>query len=237
MTTRIPAISLVLALASMPALTLAQTTPHIDVSGHAERQVQPDRFHIDMKVESADIKPARARARVEANMAKVTAGFRANHALPESIVASTISIGPHERYEDNRDTVDGTEVTRTASATFTRMEDLRNFIDGLDTAGEELQITGTEMTRSDAEAIDNDLREQAMHESQRNAERIAKAYGAKVGAVYTVSDQPTGRSSEYPPPPSVEVMANGLPKIDLEVGSLKMERTIYATFLLDPTKP
>jgi len=237
MMTRITAIAFVAAFTAGPAFAQALAVPHIDVSGHAERNVEPDRFHIDIKVEASDIKPARARTRVEQNMAKVTAAFRANHALPESIDASTLSIGPHERYQDEHEVVDGTEVTRTASATFTRMEDLRSFVDSLDTASNELQITGTTMSRSDAEAIDTELREQAMAESIRNAQRIAKAYGAKLGSVYAVSDQPTNRSGGFSDFEGVTVMANTLPKIDLEVGSLKIERNIYATFLIEPAKP
>jgi uncharacterized protein YggE len=223
--------------AAAPSFVAAQTAPHIDVSGHAERDVQPDRFHIDIKVESSDAKPARARTRVEQHMATVMAAFRTNHALPESIDASTLSIEPHTRIENDHSVEDGTEIRRTASATFTTMDDLRHFIDSLDTAGNELQITGTTMTRSDAQAIDTELRELAMRDSTRNAERIAKAYGAKVGTIYTVSDQPTGRSGGYGALDSITVSANSLPKIDLEVGSLKLERTIYATFLLEPGKP
>jgi uncharacterized protein len=233
MKTCLTAFSLAAVLAAAPLAVFAQTAPHIDVSGHAQRVVQPDRFHINIQVASADGSPARARTRVEENMSLVMTGFRNNHALPESIEASTLSIGPHERYQDDHEIVDGTEVKRTASATFTRLEDLRNFIDSLKATGEELQITSTQMTRSDADAIDGQLREEAMRDSQRNAERVAKAYGVKVGALYSVSDQP-GRSGGYASAlDGITVMPNKIPKIDLQVGSQTMESKIYATFLLD----
>jgi uncharacterized protein len=236
MKARIVAISF----AAMPMLAFAQTAPHIDVAGHAERHVQPDRFSINIKVEASDPKPAKARARVEELMAKVMAGFRANHALPESLDASTFSIGPHTIYVDDRPVYDGSEVTRTASATFTRIDDLRHFIDSLDSAGEELQVVSTSMSRSDQTAIDSELREEAMRDTQRNAQRIAKAYGVKLGALYTVSDQPNARNGGYSAESldSVVVSANKIaPSIDLEVGSLKKESSIYATFLLDTAKP
>ncbi|WP_440325243.1 SIMPL domain-containing protein [Luteibacter sp.] len=219
-------------------LAFAQTAPHIDVAGHAERHVQPDRFSINIRVEASDPKPAKARLRVEEQMAKVMAGFRANHALPESIDASTFSIGPHSIYVDDRMTNDGSEVTRTASATFARLEDLRHFIDGLDTAGEELQIVGTSVSRSDANTIDSELREEAMRDTQRKAERIAKAYGVKLGGLYTVSDQPA-RNNRYDDEGIMGFAAapNKAPPIDLTVGSLKKESSIYATFLLDTAKP
>jgi uncharacterized protein YggE len=228
-------LALTLCATLLPVTALAQSLqPHIEVVGHAERSIEPDRFHIDIKVEAVDIKPVNARTRVEKNMAKVTAAFRANHAIPESINASTLSIIPHERRVDDDEVVDGTEVTRTASATFTRMEDLRKFIDSLDTVGTELQITGTEMSRSDNEALDVALREDAMRDSTRKAERIAKAYGVKLGSLYTAGDRP-GVSGGYSDLESVTVSANTPPPpIDLEVGTIKMQSTIYATFLLNP---
>jgi uncharacterized protein YggE len=223
--------------AAAPSFVAAQTAPHIAVSGHAERIVQPDRFHIEIDIEAVDAKPARARTRVEDHMTAVVAAFRANHALPESIDASTISISPHERTRGEDSVVDGTEVRRTASATFTRMEDLRAFIDGLDAAGNELQISGTKMTRSDAEAIDTELREEAMHDSQRNAERIARAYDTKLGQVFSVSDRAETMGG-YSDMDGIVVMANKkeATPISLETGGLKMQRTIYAIFLLEPAK-
>jgi uncharacterized protein len=239
MKARIASITFTTALTATPLLALAQTAPHIDVAGHAERLVQPDRFSINVKVEAVDRKPAKARARVEEQMGKVMASFRANHALPETLDASTFSIGPHTGYVNDNPVNDGTVVTRTATATFTRLDDLRHFIDSLDTAGEELQVVDTNMTRSDTAAIDSELREEAMRDSQRNAARIAQAYGVKLGALYTVSDHPLSRGGyDANSLESVTVSANKLaPSIDLDVGSLKMESRIYATFLLDSTKP
>jgi uncharacterized protein YggE len=233
----------VVGLMVLPVVSVAQNrtpyAPYIDVKGHAERSVEPDRFSIEMTVEAVDMKPALARTRVEKHMGDVLAGFKAHHALPESINASAISIAPaHKSTRDDEDRFVGTAVTRTARATFASMNELRQFIDGID-AGEELQITATSVTRSDMEAIRSELRTEAMADSKRNASTIAKAYGNKVGSLYTVSDQANSRASGFFDSGSLDgvtVSASRLPAIDLQVGSIKVERDIYATFLLDDSK-
>lgn len=219
------------------ALDGTPDAPHIDVKGHAERRVQPDRFAIDLHIEAVDMKPALARTRVEKHMADVLAGFRAHHALPESIDASAISITAKETMKNDEDVFAGTEVSRTARATFASVDDLRGFIDGID-ANEELQITSTSVTRSDLDALNEALRQEAMADSRVRAASLAKSYGVALGSVYNVSDEPVG-GSYYPTAAKMEyitVTASRLPSIDLQVGSIKVEQNIYATFLLGVPK-
>lgn len=219
-----------------PLIAVAQdrvpNLPHLDVKGHAERQVQPDRFTITLSVESTNIKPVEARKRVEQHMNEVFAGFKAHHALPESIQATAISIRPDTTYRQDVRVFEGTKVSRTATATFAKLDDLRGFIDGID-ANEELQISATEVNRSDVATVREQLRRDAIEDSKRSAKALAAAYDVKLGKVYTVADvaPPTSRDSDgYL---SVSVAANTLPVIDLQVGSIKVEQTIYVTYLLD----
>ncbi|QWT20128.1 SIMPL domain-containing protein [Bacillus sp. NP157] len=225
---------LALAIASGPCLA-ATDQRHIDVTGHAERVVQPDRFTINITVKVSNAKPALARIGVEKHMATVITGFKAHHALPESINATALSITPHSHYKGNEEVVEGTEVTRTATATFARMDDLRDFIDSLDTAGNELQIAGTSIDRSDAPEIEAQLREEAMRDSTRQAELVAKTYGVRLGELFTVSDQATPVYEGYSGMSAAKQRPAPPPPIDLQVGGMKIERTMYATYLLAPS--
>ena|ERR1700754_197306 len=208
--------------------------PHLDVQGHAEREVQPDRFTITLNVESTNMKPVEARKRVEQHMSEVFAGFKAHHALPESIRATAISIQPHTAFRKDIEEFEGTQVSRTATATFAKLDDLRGFIDGID-ANEELQISETAVSRSDVAAVREALRREAIEDSKRSAKALAAAYDAKLGKIYTVADVAPPRASRDSPYAleSVSVAASVLPAIDLQVGSIKIEQTIYATYLLD----
>lgn len=219
------------------ALNRTPDAPHIDVKGHAERKVQPDRFAIDLHIEAVDMKPALARTRVEKHMADVLAGFKAHHALPESIDASALSITPKQTMKNDEQVFAGTEVSRTAQATFTSIDDLRAFIDGVD-ASEELQITSTSVTRSDLDAVNEALRQEAMADSRAVAASLAKSYGVVLGGLYSASNVAPDYDfySRDARKGSVVVTASRLPSIDLQVGSIKVEQNIYATFLLGVPK-
>lgn len=229
---------LAIALAAFPLLASAQSetpsSPYLSAKGHAERSVQPDRFGIDLRVIVVDMKPAVARTRVEKLMAGVLAGFKAHHAIPESIDATALHIDAKTDFRDDKEAFVGTEVSRTAHAVFASLDDLRKFIDGVE-ADKELQITGTTVTRSDIETVRQDVRRDAIKDSIRSAKSMAEAYGVKLGTLYTVTDSPAssgGRNGLY----SVTVTADALPVIDLEVGSIKVEENVYAVYLMDVSR-
>ena len=226
--------------AAVPLLASAQavtpSSPYLAAKGHAERSVQPDRFGIDLRVVVVDMKPALARARVEKLMASVLAGFKAHHAIPETVDASVLHIAAKTDFHDDKEAFVGTEVSRTAHAVFAKLDDLRQFIDGVD-ADKELQIAGTTVTRSDIETVRQDVRRDAIKDSIRSAKSMADAYGVRLGTLYTVTDTPIARadaimgfngySGGVPEP---------MPKIDLEVGGIKVEEDVFAVYLIDPGK-
>ncbi|APG04244.1 hypothetical protein BJI69_10285 [Luteibacter rhizovicinus DSM 16549] len=229
---------LAVALAVLPMLALASETPsspYLSAKGHAERTVQPDRFGIDLRVVAVDMKPALARNRVETLMAGVLAGFKAHHALPESIDATAISVFAKTEYRDDKEAFSGTEVSRTAHAVFANLDDLRQFIDGIE-ADKELQITGTKVTRSDIDSVRQDVLREAIKDSMRAAKAMAEAYGVRLGTLYTVTDSPTfvgGRD---------ELFSMTLPvpepraKVDLQVGGMKVEQNVFAIYFIDTGK-
>lgn len=227
------------AIAAWPALgqNAVPSGPHLSVSGKAFRKVQPDRFSIELKVEAIDIKPLKARTRVEKRMADILAGFKANHALPDSVDASAISVGAQQQFRDGWTMFAGTKVSRTARATFSTLADLRGFIDATDTDNE-LQITNTSVTRSDIDAIHRALRHEAIEDSIRSAKAMADAYGVRLGSLYTVSDASPGYSVAPPAPPAppADLGMSARPSIDLKVGSIEVDELVYATFLMDPAQ-
>jgi len=227
-------------LAVLPVVASAQSqtpsSPFLSVKGHAERNVQPDRFAIDLRVVAVDMKPAAARTRVEQLMSGVLAGFKAHHALPESIDASALRMVAKTDYRGQQESFLGTEVTRTAHAVFTRIEDLRQFIDGVE-ANKELQITNTTVTRSDIESIRQDVTRDAIKDSIRSAKAMADAYGVRLGTLYTVTDTPPARGDEiFGYNGMVGANAAKAPAIDMEVGSITVEQNVFALYLIDPTK-
>lgn len=236
---------LVLSTAFLPMAAIAQSAmpnlPNIVVKGHAEKEVDPNRFKIELRVSTADKTPAVARKNVEARMAQVLDAFRAHHALPATVHATSMEITQDVRFVDGQSRSSGTRVTRSADAVFTSIEDLRGFVDAIP-ADEVLQITNTSTTRDDLPAIKRELRRAAAEDSKANATELAASYGVRVGPLYTVSAQPLAGvdrtlggydrmfmafAPPAPPAPSANITR-------LQAGSFTVSEDIYALYLIQP---
>ena len=183
---------LLVALATGDAIAQVNALPptrHILVYGDAEARAIPDRFKITLNFDAVDLDPDMARQRVEADVQKVLAQLKlANVALGE-IVATSIQVGPRQRYEQAKQeqVFIGTGVSRTLTARFEKQADLERFLASIETS-RELMISAVTTELSDEQALRSALREKSIESSRTKAQVIAKAYGARLGAVYSVSD-------------------------------------------------
>lgn len=231
--------------------------PHLLVKGQAERTVMPDRFTLDFLVQSTMLSPGDARAQVERNVAKVLALFKANRALSDSIHASTLSISPEHAFEEGKQVFKGTKVVRRVRATFTRLEDVRVVLAGVE-SGPDLQITGIRSGYAGAAALRAELKREAALQSRRSAEGLASAYGTRITGLYTISDvapsfaygvqagmwpaagDDTGVTPPAPPAPttdigtSVEVTGTRIAPETLQTGTITFNENVYAIFLISP---
>lgn len=223
-----------LPLTSMAQINALPSVPHLLVKGHAEGRYVPDRFTISLAVEVVDKVPSRARAKVEVYMQQVYAALDKSGALPELTQASSYSVGSVTEDRDDEDVFVGTKVHRSVAATFDTAQKLERFLASVDANGE-LQISDTDVTRSDAEELKLDLRKRAIAHSRQSAEQIAAAYGMTLKGVYSVSE--VGPSYPYGFNRSlaeITVSANALPAVALRVGTIKLEQDIYAVYLTAP---
>lgn len=219
-----------LPLTSMAQINALPSAPHLLVKGHAEGRYVPDRFTISLTVDVVDKVPARARAKVEVYMQQVFAALDKNGALPERTQASSYSVGSATEERDNKEVFVGTEVIRSVQATFDSAERLQSFLASVDANGE-LQITSTDVTRSDAEKLKQDLRQQAIADSQQSARQIAAAYGMVLKGVYSVSEVAPSYGVGQGFLSAVTVSENAAPAVALRVGTIKLEQDIYAVYL------
>ena len=164
-------------------------TRHILVYGDAQARAIPDRFRITLEFEAVDPSPGAARQRVEANVQLVLKKLGAAHVMPGEIVATSLQIEPRQRYDsEKREQVFvGTAVTRTITARFDRQSALQEFLANLQTS-EELKVSAVDTELSGQGALRAALRHKSIESSREKAEVIAKAYGARLGGIYSVSD-------------------------------------------------
>lgn len=164
-------------------------TRHILVYGNAQARAIPDRFKIALNFEAIDPSPDLARKRVEDNVQAVLKKLGSAHVAPGEIVATSLRIEPRQRYDSERreQVFQGTAVTRTVTARFNRQSDLQLFLADLRTS-EELQVSAVTTELSEEKELRAALRQKSIESSREKAEVIAKAYGARISGVYSVSD-------------------------------------------------
>jgi len=227
--------------------------PHLLVRGKGEREVLPDRFRISVELEQKDASPEAARSRVQADAATVLALFKAQHALPDTVEASSLSIAPSSRYVDGREVFEGTRVSRTLAATFGRLEQVRAVLAGLKTS-DHVQVSGIEPSYSDEVRVRGELKRQAAEQTRVTARNLADAYGVRLGGLYTISEVAPdfaygiqagswgegGRGGVAAPPPAPSLdkfEVSGARASDaesLEAGSITLTEYVYAVFLIAP---
>ncbi|WP_369977295.1 SIMPL domain-containing protein [Xanthomonas bundabergensis] len=242
---------------ALPAFAGAQVNslpsqPHLLVKGDAQREVMPDRFNIRLTLEAVDFAPEVARKRVQEDATSVLAAFKQHHALGDSVHASTLSIEPERRYENERQVFKGTKVERTLSADFSTLDDVRRFLAELKTS-QSLQVSAIVPTYSKETEVRAELKRQAVEQTRVSARELASAYGVSLGGLYTIStvapnfaygvqagtwQRERGQASDgfgYSLD-AIQVTGNraaAAPLAEsLEAGSLTLSENVYAVFLI-----
>ena len=164
-------------------------TRHILVYGDGQARAIPDRFKISLNFEAVDPSADAARRRVEENLKDVLGKLKAAGVAESEIVATSMEVGTRERYDDRKreQVFIGTGVKRTVTARFDSQSALGTFLATLQTS-KELNVSSVETELADEAELRKALREKAIESSRAKAETIAKAYGAKLGGLYSVSD-------------------------------------------------
>lgn len=229
-------------------------TRHILVYGDAHARAIPDRFKIAIKFEAVDLDADVARRKVENHVTNVLAKLEAADVAGSDIVATSLQIGPRERYDQKlqEQVFIGTVVSRSLTATFSQQAKLEAFLADIKTS-KELQVSEVTTQVSDEPALRRALREKAIESSLEKARTIAKAYGARVDKVYSVSDVAPQfeygiREGSWPSSyqwsrsdsgnttlDRIEVTGSRIKRTDLEsfqTGYVSFEDKIYAVFLI-----
>jgi uncharacterized protein YggE len=183
---------LLLSLLATNAFAQANALPptrHVLVYGDAQARAIPDRFKISLNFEAVDLAPEIARQRVEASMKEVLSQLKAANVPEGEVVATSLQVGPRLRYDQGKQeqVFIGTGVTRSLSARFDEPADLQKFLAGIKTSNE-LTIAAVTTELADERKLRAALREKSIESSREKAEVIARAYGARLAGVYSVSD-------------------------------------------------
>lgn len=163
----------------------------ISTRGVGTASGEPDTLTVVIGVSTQD---ASAKAALDANNSKAAALIallRAKGVAARDIQTSQLSINPS--YSDKANTITGYQVDNTVQATLHSVGSAGTLLDAAAGAvGNAVRISGVGFSMSDDNPVRAQARAQAVTRAQAQAAQIAKAAGAKLGALRSVSEVPEG---------------------------------------------
>jgi len=185
-------------------LVPAETVRTVSVSGQGEVHAQPDRAHVVLGVEARKPTLDEARAQVTRGVEAVLKLTRDLKIDPKDVQATRFTVQPEYDWNNQKHTRNllGYYVTRQVQIELKDLEKLGTLIERAVDAGAN-QISDPALDSSRRHDLEREALAKAVEDARLNAETLARAAGAKLGAVRTLSSS----SGIVAPPIPMRVMA------------------------------
>ena len=160
----------------------------VSVSGMGEVRAQPDVAFVTLGVEARKPKLADARAAVGATVDKVLALTRELKIDPKYVDSTRLQVQPEYRWneKDSQRVLLGYVVSRQIEVELRDLEQLGALLERAVTAGAN-QVGDARLDSVHRKDLERDALGRAVADARLNAEALAKAAGAKLGAVRTLT--------------------------------------------------
>ena len=221
------AISGLIAMSDAPAAQDKPIERTVSVSASGQVAAEPDAAHISTGVVTEADTARDALTRNSTAMRALIDGLRALGLSDKDVQTSEISVEP--RYHQHKDgrppTITGYRVVNQMRIIQRNIGRLGEVLDTCVSLGAN-QLGGIRFEVSGAETLKDEARRRAMANAVRRAQLYAKAAGASVGQVLTISETVSG---PRPAPMGRMAMAEAVP---IEAGSQMLEVTVHVTWAL-----
>lgn len=211
------------------------STPYVVVRGHAEREMRPDRYEINITVQKTSMDLNEASQTVESKTAGMVQSLKALGLKPEQITASNISVNPEYRYDQaaQKNVFIGNTVTRNLSAKFSERKALQKFIAEVP-AGEEIRVGGIATSLSSQKAVESELLDAAVLDAQKQAALILDKFGQRITGVFTVSQEAPSIGFESKAMYRAMDVAAAPPPLGgtMEDGTVMVSKDVYVVYLI-----
>ncbi|GGE85654.1 SIMPL domain-containing protein [Pseudoalteromonas gelatinilytica] len=201
---------LVLCTSSAMAATSLPDNRHIVVKGEAVVRTAPDRADITLEFEAVKAESVQAKQQVDAQVNGLLAGLN-NFSIDEkSISAGRIFVEPNMRYDENDNQVkDGFRATRKVKVSLKKLSLLDGFLNFALKVGvtqiDQIQLLSTKASDYEQAALDK-----AVANAKQQGSRLASAFEAKLGRVYSIQSQEVGSHFGYGSNSNIErIMVTG----------------------------
>ncbi len=203
----------------------------VNVSGVAEVSAEPDIARVSLGVEARRPSLADARAEVVAAVDRVLALTRDLKIDPKNVNATRIQVQPEYRWNENdRERVLlGYLVSRQVEVELRDLDKLGTLLERAVDAGVN-QVGDPVLDSSRRKELEREAMTKALEDARLNAEALARAAGARLGAARTLS-----ASGSSPPVPVyrdavMATMAKAAPEATYQPGNMKFSASVNAEY-------
>jgi len=168
---------------------------HISIIGTAQLKAQPDIVVIYLEVESLKNKSIDAKQDVDNRVNHFLDGLAKFNIDEENVSASSISTAPIYSYTDNdKKELDGYRANRKIKVTLNKIKNLNAFMNFVLSVKID-EIRNIELKSSKANLLKAEVNTLAVKNAKEKASSLAKAFGAKLGKIYSINS--TSNNSRY----------------------------------------
>lgn len=207
----------------------------VTVSGEAREQVSPDQAILSMSLVSRDKDLSTAKRANDAMVEKlvqITGGFK----IPkEKIGTSNVQISPEYSYVNNKQEFKGYIVNRSLTITMDELAIHERVLSAIVDAKID-QVNGVDFRLAKPEARADALRVKAVENARTKADALAKAAGAKLGAVLTIAADGNMMPIPAPRPMMAKAMMADSASVSVAPslpGMVELQQSVTVTYGLE----
>ncbi len=181
-------ILLFLGVAQVNAQTISGV-PFIAVRGHAEKEVVPDQFAVEIILTETSLDSAKTQKKIE-DLATMALQLAKKYQLSDADISiSNLNIDAEEKYNEktDQDVFIGNSYTREIDLVFKTLKDLKAFVSEFP-SGKEIKVSTSAFTSSKEREIRNELLKLAVEDAKADADALAQSVGKKIIGVQNISN-------------------------------------------------
>ncbi|MFQ2101516.1 SIMPL domain-containing protein [Aeromonas sanarellii] len=229
-----PLLSLSALVVSAPLFAIeVPQAPHLVVSGYAEQKVEPDMLTLNVAVTALEKQGIKAKQKVDTKVAAFFGQLEGLGIKRSDVEAGNLVISPEYQYPQNKQPeMVGYRAQRQLSVKLYQLDKLSQLMDTALKAGLE-SVSQIEYGLKSPQTIKEQARLGAVTDATSKAESLAKAFGMKLGKVYSVEYR-----NSSPVPVYSRAMKAAAPAADMMESSYQQQQisitdNVEAVFLLE----
>lgn len=182
-----PLLTLSALVVSAPLFALeVPQAPHLVVSGYAEQKAEPDMLTLNVSVTALEKQGIKAKQQVDGKVAAFFGQLEGLGIKRSDVEAGNLVISPEYKYPQNKKPeLVGYRAQRQLAVKLYQLDKLSELMDTALKAGLE-SVSQIEYGLKSPQIIKEQARVGAVEDAKTKAESLAKAFGMKLGKVYSV---------------------------------------------------